>query len=132
AQVQVPGQIDLALAARLAGIPVNELRELNAGYRRWATDPDGDPELLIPRASVERFQTRLAQVPASRLVTWRRHAIAHGDTLSGLAARYGTTVALIKRVNHLGNDRIRSGKTLLIPVAPGTPGEAALAAAGAG
>ncbi len=127
AQVEVPGQIDLALAARLAGIPLSELRELNAGYRRWATEPDGDPQLLIPRARAKQFEIALAKVPASRLVTWRRHQVARGDTLSAIASRYGTTVALLERINHLSSSRIHIGKTLLVPGAPGTRDESAVA-----
>ena len=41
--VNVGSQIDLALAASMAGLTIAELQALNPGYNRWATDPDGDP-----------------------------------------------------------------------------------------
>lgn len=126
--VQLPAQIDLALAAQLAGIPVAELRGLNPGFKRWATDPNGAHRLLIPRDRVQRFTARLAKVPASRLVTWRRHVIVGGDTLSEIATRYGSSVALLKRVNHLSSSRIRIGRTLLIPSAHDELSATALAA----
>ena len=44
-----------------------------------------------------------------------RHRIQRGDTLSGIAARYGTTVARIRQANGLAGNRIRVGQTLTIP-----------------
>ncbi len=47
--VELEGQIDLALAADLAGITVNQLYQLNPAFNRWATPPDGPHRLLLPR-----------------------------------------------------------------------------------
>ena len=44
-----------------------------------------------------------------------RHKIQPGDTLSGIAARYGTTVARIRQANGLPGNRIRVGQVLTIP-----------------
>ena len=46
--VDTGGQIDMALAAKLAGIDSDSLYALNAGVNRWATDPDGPHRLLLP------------------------------------------------------------------------------------
>jgi len=43
------------------------------------------------------------------------HRIQRGDTLSGIAARYGTTVARIRQANGLAGSRIRVGQVLTIP-----------------
>ena len=43
------------------------------------------------------------------------HRIQRGDTLSGIAARYGTTVTRIRQVNGLAGNRIRVGQVLTIP-----------------
>ena len=43
------------------------------------------------------------------------HRIQRGDTLSGIAARYGTTVARIRQANGLASSRIRVGQVLTIP-----------------
>ena len=39
--VELDGQIDLALAADLAGISIIEIYQLNPAFNRWATPPDG-------------------------------------------------------------------------------------------
>ena len=48
AVVETGSQIDMALAARLAGINTDQLYSLNAGVNRWATNPDGPHRLLLP------------------------------------------------------------------------------------
>ncbi|NLZ51679.1 MAG: LysM peptidoglycan-binding domain-containing protein [Thermoanaerobacteraceae bacterium] len=51
-----------------------------------------------------------------------RYIVRAGDTLSQIAARYGTTVAAIMRANNLTNaDLIFVGQVLLIPVSGETP-----------
>lgn len=45
----------------------------------------------------------------------RTHTVRSGDTLSGLAKRYRTTVAELRRANRLRSDRLRIGKRLTIP-----------------
>jgi LysM repeat protein/lysophospholipase L1-like esterase len=45
----------------------------------------------------------------------RTHKVKSGETLSGLAGRYHTTVAKIKKANGLKNDMIKIGQVLKIP-----------------
>ncbi|MCW8126701.1 N-acetylmuramoyl-L-alanine amidase [Microbulbifer halophilus] len=80
------------------------------------------------------FQRRLAQKVGDGIVahfssrppagTWlaanpgeaeRRHTIARGDTLSGIAARYNVSVSALKQVNGIDTSTIRVGQTLTIP-----------------
>ena len=115
-QVALDGQLDLGVAASLAGITLDEIHELNPGFNQWATDPDGPHRLLLPRSAVERFRAGLAELPAEERVQWIRHRIAPGDTLGAIARRYRTSVAVLKDRNGLASDRIRAGRDLMIPV----------------
>jgi membrane-bound lytic murein transglycosylase D len=45
----------------------------------------------------------------------RTHLVRSGDTLSGLAQRYGVSVKALRQANNLRNDRIRAGTKLKIP-----------------
>ena len=110
------GQIDLNVAAGLAGMPVEDLLALNAGHKRWASRPDGPHELLLPVDKVAGFEQRIAVLPAEQRLRWQRHRIQRGDSLSRIARRYGVTVEGIKRSNSLRDSRIRAGKDLLIPL----------------
>ncbi len=115
--VELDGQIDLALAADLAGISVNELYQLNPAFNRWATAPKGPHRLLLPRDKAEQFKIGVAQVPPGKRINWVRHKIRNGETLSHISKKYRSTGALIKEVNNIRGHRIRAGKYLMVPTA---------------
>jgi len=128
AVVPTGGQLDLAVAAELAGVDTDELYRLNPGYNRWATHPDGPHLLAIPTDRVAEFRDNLAALPEAERIKWVRHKIQPGDSLSQIAARYDTTTAVLLRTNNLDGTGIRAGKHLLVPVAAKQPGRyAALA-----
>jgi membrane-bound lytic murein transglycosylase D len=115
--VELDGQIDLALAADLAGITVNQLYQLNPAFNRWATAPDGPHRLLLPREKAEQFKLAFAQVPPQERVNWVRHKIKNGETLSHISRKYRTTIPLLKEVNNIRGSQIRAGKYLMVPTA---------------
>jgi len=115
--VELDGQIDLALAADLAGISVNQLYQLNPAFNRWATAPDGPHRLLLPRGKAEQFRQAFAEVPPTERVNWVRHKIKSGETLSHISKKYRTTIPLIKEVNDIRGSNIRAGKYLMVPTA---------------
>ncbi len=116
-QVDIGSQLDLALAAEMAGLSLEDLYVLNPGFNRWATPPDGPHALLLPIDKAEAFKQRLAQLPKEQRVKWVRHKIGSGETLGHIAKKYNTTVGALQRINEIRNHVIRAGKHLLIPVA---------------
>jgi membrane-bound lytic murein transglycosylase D len=115
--VELDGQIDLALAADLAGITVNELYQLNPAFNRWATAPGGPHRLLLPLGKARQFKQAVSEVPPNERINWVRHKIKTGETLGHISSKYGTTVALIREVNNIRGTRIRAGKYLMVPTA---------------
>jgi membrane-bound lytic murein transglycosylase D len=115
--VQLDSQIDLALAAELAGLELDEIYQLNSGYNRWATAPKGPFDLLIPMSNVEQFKENLAELPPENRINWVRHKVTHGETLSTIAQKFNTSITTIQRVNRLKGKMIRVGRSLTIPVA---------------
>ena len=115
--IELDGQIDLALAADLAGITINQLYQLNPAFNRWATAPNGPHRLLLPKNKSEQFKLALQQLPPEKRINWIRHKIKPGETLSQISRRYRTTTALIKKVNKIRGTQIRAGKYLTIPTA---------------
>ncbi len=115
--VDIEGQLDLALAAELAGVDLDTLYGFNAGLNRWATDPSGPHRLLIPVDAVAGFRAALAAVPSAERVRWKRHRIKNGETISEIAERYNTTLAAVRSANNLRGNTIRAGSFLMIPVA---------------
>lgn len=115
--VELDSQIDLALAADLAGISTEELYKINPAFNRWATAPKGPHRLLLPSENTQQFKEKLARLPKSKRINWIRYKIKNGDTLSQIALKYRTSTTLIKNVNKIKKSQIRAGKYLLIPTA---------------
>ncbi|MFQ5660019.1 MAG: LysM peptidoglycan-binding domain-containing protein [Gammaproteobacteria bacterium] len=117
AQVDVGGQLDLATAASLADISMDRIYTLNPAFNRWATDPDGPHHLLIPVEKADRFKRKLATLPETERIKWKRHVIKRGESLGLIANRYHTSITAIKQTNGLRRNLIRTGHSLLIPTA---------------
>jgi membrane-bound lytic murein transglycosylase D len=117
AQVDTETQIDLAEAAAIADVDINDLYRLNPAFNRWATSPDGPHRLLIPVDKAQAFQHKLAQIPPEQRLHWIRHKVKNGESLLLLAKRYHTDAKVIRQVNQLRNNTIRIGQQLLIPTA---------------
>jgi len=116
-EVDTGSQLDLAIAAEMANISLDEIYTLNPAFNRWATSPDGPHQLLLPIDKAEDFETKLAQLPPEKRVKWVRHKIREGETLGHIAQHYDTTVSNLQRINKIRGNMIRAGKHLLIPVA---------------
>lgn len=115
--VELDGQIDLALAADLADITINELYQLNPAFNRWATPPNGPHRLLLPLEKADAFKVALKAVPPEKRINWVRHKIKAGENLGTIARQYQSTTALIKNVNNIKGSQIRAGKYLMVPTA---------------
>lgn len=116
-RVKLEGQIDLALAAELADLPLDSIYRLNSGFNRWATAPNGPHDLIIPVTHAEQFRTKLAEVPPEKRIRWIRHRVRSGETLGTIAQKFHTSIQTIRRVNRLRGRTIRKGRALTIPVA---------------
>lgn len=117
ARIELESQIDLALAADLAGIPLQELYLLNPGFNRWATAPEGPHNLFLPLTSEQQFLEGVQTIPADERVRWQRHKVRSGETLGGIARRYATTVEVLQDANGIRNHIIRAGNYLMVPTA---------------
>lgn len=113
----IGGQLDLALAAELAGVDVDTVYQYNPGYNRWSTDPSGPHSLVMPIDVAKDFIAALNEVPTSERVRWARHKVKNGEAISQIAEKYSTTVSTIRAANDLRGNTIRAGHHLMIPVA---------------
>lgn len=107
-------QLDISVAAELAGMEADRLYALNPGLSQWVTPPGGPHTLAVPAGKAGRFETRLEELPDDQGVRQLTHVVQPGETLSGIALRYRTSVAALGRINGIEPDRIRSGQTLTI------------------
>ena len=61
-RVMTQGQINLQVAAEIAGITADELYELNPAFHRWATDPTGPYYLLMPVDAASVFEQNVTDL----------------------------------------------------------------------
>lgn len=115
-RVDTGGQIDLNLVAELAGMKVEEVLALNPEHKRWASAPNGPHQLLLPVAKAESIERSLASLPESERLRWQHYRIQAGDSLGGIARRYGVSIQSIRQSNGLRSSRIHTGDDLLIPL----------------
>ena len=121
---EIKGSVDLDVLARCAGISREEFEEFNPALRRWATPPEG-ATIYLPPGRTEAFLAALGEIPESERLTYVKHRISKGETLSRIATRYGVSVADLSRVNRLENvNRIYVGMTLIVPITDQIPSEA--------
>jgi len=117
ASVVVERPVELEKLDASLGLSPGSLAELNPELRYKAT-PERSYELKVPAGAEATVVASLASLP-----TWKRpspqylsHSVRPGETLSGIARRYGTSVESIMRANGLRSaNRIMPGQRLRIP-----------------
>ncbi len=115
--VEVNDATDLQVVAWAAGCKYSDLKRLNPELRYWCTPPKVKKYLVkVPAGKGEQCRQRLASLPPEQRITFRRHKIRPGESLSTIAHRYHTSIRPIKELNNLSGTTIRAGSYLVIPV----------------
>jgi membrane-bound lytic murein transglycosylase D len=129
--VDTGGQLDLTLAAELAGIPLDEVYELNPGFHRWATDPAGPHFLLLPRDTADAFKRNLELLSPDQRVRVSLHKVKAGETVASISKKYKTQAVVVRDMNSLDNAApLVIGSELRVPSAVvNLPAKVMLAAA---
>ena len=120
-QVDVGSQIDLTKAAKLCGLSLRALMNLNPGFNRWATSPDGPYLIVVPIQNEAQLREGLSLLPRSSRVTWERYDVKTGDTLGKIATKYHTSMAILQQVNKLDDTMIHVGDVIFIPNSTAQP-----------
>ncbi len=119
ATVEVTRSARLDALDRALELPTGTLARLNPELRRNAT-PSFAYALKVPPGAAPQVTASLASLPAFTApptVTTTTHRVRSGETLSGIAARYGTSVRSLMAANRLRSaHRISPGQRLQVPV----------------
>jgi membrane-bound lytic murein transglycosylase D len=87
--IVVPTMTGLDVIARLADTTVTAIRELNPQYLRLATPPGVRSVVRIPAGRGPATVAAYAELPPTKRITFLEHTVARGETLGGIARRYG-------------------------------------------
>jgi membrane-bound lytic murein transglycosylase D len=119
AEIVKPGRpIDLRLVAETIDVDLETLKALNPSLLRVVTPADAGFELRLPTGTADRFFAEIAVIPPEKWVSWRRHRVEAGETLTAIAHRYHVTPAAIADANELEKGvSLQAGEKLIIPAA---------------
>lgn len=115
--VEVPTtkHIDVKVAAKLAGMSVEEFQQLNAGNSRPVIKADGERVLLVPADKADTFRANMENHDEP-LVSWQAYKLKPGESLERVAARHNISVAQLRHVNGITGKRSAApGSTVLVP-----------------
>ncbi len=111
--------VDLRILARASGVPLAALLSGNPELNFLVTPPSSyGYQLKVPIEHSDAVKAIL-QGAGLPLLEFRVHVVEQGDTLSGMALRYGVSVAVIQEFNPSVSPRLlRLRAKILIPVFP--------------
>jgi membrane-bound lytic murein transglycosylase D len=113
--VPVGRSVDLNLVAEHAGLKGTDLKEANRELLYGITPPDPDYHIKVASVHAQAVASVLED-PKLTLLEYYFHAIRSGDTLSGIARRYGISENQIRSHNPGLQERYLSiGQRLVIP-----------------
>ena len=117
-KVEIPDATDLRVIARCSEVDYKTIKALNPELRRWCTPPYyPNYQVKIPEGRKEIFLQNFSQLKPSERITFRRHHVRSGETLSYIASRYRTGVNAIMQMNNIKNPRhLRAGTSIIIPI----------------
>ncbi len=113
--VETGSQLDLNVAAQLAGLRTSELKEVNPALSRGVMSPRGPYRLLVPIEYADTLELALTDLPKRERIRTRSYQVTSGDTLSRIAQNHGVSVSELKLANNLRSNSLRRGQQLVIP-----------------
>ena len=109
-------QIEILNFSDFLNIKPELLYKLNAGYTKWATDPNMVSTFYIPVENKIKYETNGQEYVQAQKINWISHDVLKGESLWALAKKYKTKIDIIRQVNQLESDALSINQILLIPV----------------
>ncbi len=113
--VRVTGHESLTSVAKRYHVSLNGIREMNRVARGRTRVPDGTMLYLPETDGIPLSVMREPDPPIDGRIIMRHYVVAQGQTLSGIARHFGTTVAALCAANGIhSRDVLRVGEELII------------------
>jgi membrane-bound lytic murein transglycosylase D len=108
--------IDLAVAAQLAEMSLDEFKALNPQFKKPVITGGEKTKILLPKENAEKFHLNLAQW-GRNLSNWTTHKITGARvSIASLASKFDTTPEVIRQANNIpARSTLKAGSTILVP-----------------
>jgi membrane-bound lytic murein transglycosylase D len=114
--VDITRDIDVALAARLAEVKLEDFKALNPSLHRPVILAAGTPQILLPWDNAALFQRNLEAYGSSRLATWTAWVAPSTMKAAEVAKRVGMDEDDLRSLNNIPPRMlVKAGSTLLVP-----------------
>jgi membrane-bound lytic murein transglycosylase D len=114
--VDIQRDIDVALAAKLAEVSLEDFKALNPSANRPVILAAGTPQILLPWDSAAVFQSNLESYVGGRLASWTVWLAPVTMKPADVAKRVGMTESALRSVNNIPpRVVIKAGSSLLVP-----------------
>ncbi|MHB1249419.1 MAG: transglycosylase SLT domain-containing protein [Polaromonas sp.] len=115
-QVLIARDIDVALAAKLADVTVEDFKALNPSARRPVIIAAGTPQILLPWDNAKIFQRNFDAYSQGQYASWTAWTATSTMSTAQAARRIGMSEADLRSVNNIPPRMlIKVGSTLLVP-----------------
>ena len=115
-QVEITRDIDVALAARLADVKIEDFKALNPSAHRPIILASGTPQILLPWDNATVFQRNFEAHGKGQYASWTAWSAPSTMNPAEAARRVGMSEADLRAVNNIPPRMlIKSGSTLLVP-----------------
>ena len=113
--VTIRRDIDVALAAKLAEVRLDDFKALNPSINRPVILAAGTPQILLPWDNAEVFQSNLESY-SGRLASWTAWVVPTTMRPADAAKKVGMSEADLRSMNNIPpRVVVRAGSTLLVP-----------------
>ncbi|HZY18266.1 MAG TPA: transglycosylase SLT domain-containing protein [Ramlibacter sp.] len=118
--VTVTRDIDVALAAKLADVELDDFKALNPQLNRPVILAAGTPQILLPWDNAQVFSRNLAAYSQGQFASWTAWTVPGTMSVAEAARRVGMSEAELRSVNTIPPRMlIKAGSVLVVPRAPG-------------
>jgi membrane-bound lytic murein transglycosylase D len=119
--VTIRRDIDVALAAKLAEVPMEDFKALNPSVNKPVIMAAGTPQILLPWDNAKIFQANLDGYSGGRLASWTVWVAPTAMRAADAAKKAGMGEAEFRNINNIpAHMMIRPGSALLVPRAAHT------------
>ena len=114
--ITVKRHIDVAVAAKFAGMTPEEFRFLNPAHSKPVINANSAETIVLPKHKVAAFMANINEHDDKPLASWKTYTVKAGERPETIAARYKISVAELNQANNIGGRRrMATGQTILVP-----------------
>ncbi|GAA4355392.1 transglycosylase SLT domain-containing protein [Variovorax defluvii] len=114
--VSLTRDLDVALAAKLADVRIEDFRALNPAAHKPVLLAAGTPEILLPWDNAAVFQRNFDAYSQGQYASWTAWTVPTTMTAADAAQRSGMSEADLRAINNVPpRMMIKAGSTLIVP-----------------